>query len=332
MHDKCMAHEKCIRYFSTKIAQMTDQQKLMRLLKLITLLKCAHGRTIESLAEDLEVHARTIYRYLELLTEVGFEVETTLTGNRKFIPVYTEEENLVNFSIEESELLRDLIISGSDNEVLKSTILAKLYINSELGPISEDLINGRINLIKTKLAKAIAAEKQVVLKDYHSINGGEVKNYRVEPFDFSKNYRYLQAYDVNNGIVKQFKLERIGEVMILEAPVQYYEKHQSKKTDVFNFSGDAIYQVKLRLSFQAYLLLKEEYPKSKSYLSTTEQKEYLFCGPVNHLYGVGRFVMGMLDEIEIIEPLELKDYISQKLKDYMELRDNKEFQVIKESE
>ena len=298
---------------------MTDQQKLLRLLKLITLLKCAHGRTIDRLAEGLEVHTRTIYRYLELLTEVGFEVETTLTGNRKFIPVYTDEENLVNFSMEESELLRDLIISGSDSEVLKSSILSKLYINSELGPISEDLINGRINLIKTKLAKAMAAEKQVILKDYHSVHGGEIKNYRVEPFDFSKNYRYLQAYDVKDGKVKQFKLERIGEVIILDAPVQFDEKHQRKKTDVFNFSGDGIYQVKLRLSFQAYLLLKEEYPKSKSYLSTNEQKEYFFFGPVNHLYGVGRFVMGMLDEIEIIDPPELKAYISQKLSDYMEM-------------
>lgn len=306
---------------------MTEQQKLLRLLKLITLLKCAHGRTIQSLAEELDVHNRTIYRYLELLTEVGFEVETSISGNRKFIPVYSEEENLVTFSIEESELMRDLVVSGSDNQVLKSTILSKLYINSELGPIGDNLINGRINLIKTKLAKAITAEKQVILKDYHSIHRGKVKNYRVEPFDFSQNYQYLQAYDVDDQVVKQFKLERIGEVMILEANIENDEKHQAKKTDVFNFSGEQVYQVKLKLSFQAYLLLKEEYPKSKTYLTETgdEEKEYYFAGPVHHLYGVGRFVLGMLEEVEIIDPPALKEYIRQKLNDYLQLKDNRNF-------
>jgi proteasome accessory factor C len=302
---------------------MSEQQKILRVLKLISLLKCDHGRTIMNLAEQLEVTERTIYRYLDLLAALGIDVDTTFTGNRKFIPDFEGTDLDVSFSIEESLLLRDLVLSGTNNEVLKSTILQKLYINSELGPISESLINGRINLLKTKLARAIQQEKQVILKSYHSLNSGEIKDYKVEPFHFTENYSSVIAYDVGAKMVKQFKLSRMSEVIMLDKGHVHLEEHQLKTTDAFNFTGDSSYHVKLKLSFQAYLLLREEYPKTIPYLIKDENGAYIFIGKVNHLYGIGRFVLGMLDEIVVVEPVELKEYIKEKLGDHQKLGEDR---------
>jgi proteasome accessory factor C len=309
---------------------MTEQQKILRVLKLISLLKCNHGRTIRNLAEQLEVTERTIYRYLDLLAAVGIDVETTFTGNRKFIPDFEGTDLDVSFTVEESVLLRDLVLSGTNNEVLRSTILQKLYINSELGPISDDLINGRITLLKTKLARAIQQEKQVVLRSYHSLHSGEIKDYKVEPFQFTENYASVIAYDAGAKMVKQFRLSRMSEIIMLDKDQEYLEKHQMKTTDVFNFTGDKSYQVKLKLSFQAYLLLREEYPKTIPFLSKVDNEGYYFIGKVNHLYGIGRFVLGMLDEIVVVEPKELKEYVKTKLNDYLKLGDDRK--LIKNNE
>jgi proteasome accessory factor C len=303
---------------------MTEQQKILRVFKFISLLKCDHGRTIESLAELLEVSARTIYRYLDLMEEIGIDVDTSLDGKRRFILDKGDFKDQDSFTIEESKLLRDLILTGTQNEPLKASILQKLYINSELGPISEDLINGRINLLKTKLAKAMKLGKQGVLVKYHSIHRGEVKDYRIEPFHFSDNYSMVMAYDVNDGVTKQFRLSRIGDVMVLDKDQEHEDQHQVKGLDVFNFTGDRSYSVKLKMSFQAYILMREEYPKSVPYLHKGEDGDYYFIGKANHLYGVGRFVLSMLDEVIVVEPAELKQYLTDKLSIYQQLNDDRQ--------
>ena len=64
------------------------------------------------------------------------------------------------------------------------------------------------------------------------------------------------------------------------------------------------------MSLKAYLLLREEYPKSLPFLQKSEEEDrYFFIGPVNGLKGIGRFVMGLLNEIDILSPNELKQYI-----------------------
>ena len=54
---------------------MTEQQKLLRLFKLIRLLKQRPGKTIHQLAQSLGITVRTMYRYLVLLEEVGYEID-----------------------------------------------------------------------------------------------------------------------------------------------------------------------------------------------------------------------------------------------------------------
>ena len=69
------------------------------------------------------------------------------------------------------------------------------------------------------------------------------------------------------------------------------------------------------MTLRAYLLLREEFPRSIPYLSKDEATgEYIFNGPVYSFDGIGRFVMGLVDEIEI-RTNALKKHIIQKVQD-----------------
>lgn len=304
---------------------MSEQQKIYRIFKLISLLKDrASGRTVENLAEILETSERTVYRYLQLLEDVGIEVETTIIGARKFIPVVNEKDQLNIFTADEANLLKDLVLTGSNKPGLTQSILLKLYINSELTSITDELVNGRINLLKTKLVKAENQKKQVLLKKYHSVNSGKVKDYLIEPFRFTENYTGILAFDVKEQMVKHFKLNRMSEALVLDKDQQFEDRHIFSGTDIFNFTGDCHLEVHLKLSFQAYMLLREEYPKSIPYIFKGDDDGYHFIAPVHHLYGVGRFVLGMLDEVAIVKPPELKAYVKEKLQGYLTLNDDRE--------
>ncbi|HEX5171513.1 MAG TPA: hypothetical protein VFW11_20185 [Cyclobacteriaceae bacterium] len=62
--------------------------------------------------------------------------------------------------------------------------------------------------------------------------------------------------------------------------------------------------VTLHLSARAYLLLREECPMAIPYLQKVKNnKRYTFTGPVVSYAGIGKFVMGRLDEIEIVGPV-----------------------------
>jgi hypothetical protein len=63
--------------------------------------------------------------------------------------------------------------------------------------------------------------------------------------------------------------------------------------------------------------MREEFPLTMPYLEKDESAEtrtYIFNGPTLNFKGVGRFVMGLADEITIIGPPEFKAYVRDKLK------------------
>lgn len=63
----------------------------------------------------------------------------------------------------------------------------------------------------------------------------------------------------------------------------------------------------------AYNLLVEEYPLAERDLNPIGDGRYLLDTEVAGMAGVGRFVVGLLDDIRIIDSPELKAY----LKEYM---------------
>ena len=241
-----------------KTESIIPQAKLLRLFQIIAVLKSGHW-TIKQLAERFDTSERTIYRYIKLLEEVDFLLEKDFE-NRFFIITTDDDPLQAQFSIEETKLIKKLIQSGTHDNPLKSTLLKKLSLNSEMDSMPRLFLKVRLGHFVDQLAEAIKNKNQVVLKNYHSANSNEIRDRLVEPIHFGDNYQSIVALDTQDKICKQFKLDRIGEVIAMKTKFQYEELHRKNQSDIFGFSGDSDTWITLHLSLRAYLLLREEYP------------------------------------------------------------------------
>ena len=75
---------------------MLNQHKILRVLQLISLLKKEPSKSIKFIAGILESTDRTVYRYLDLVKELGFDLQRD-THNRFYI-VSEDNNETVEFS------------------------------------------------------------------------------------------------------------------------------------------------------------------------------------------------------------------------------------------
>jgi len=86
----------------------------------------------------------------------------------------------------------------------------------------------------------------------------------------------------------------------------------------FTCSKRTIYRdlatVEAELSLKAANLLREEYPLAEKYLSdldVTGTLRYLLKIPVADYHGIGRFVLGLQGEVNVIGPKEFKIFLRE---------------------
>jgi predicted DNA-binding transcriptional regulator YafY len=276
---------------------MYNQHKILRVFQLINLLKVKPGKSIRSLAKTLAIDNRTIYRYLDLLREIGFELEKD-AYNRYFIP---DESGATTFTLSPEELavVKKLLLTAGKDHILKDSILKKLYMHSDIHFQSGQIVKAHLSSLVEKLGEAVAKGKQVVLKKYHSANTNTIDDRVVEPIHFTDNYQNLVAFEVASKQVKYFNIERITALEILPKAIQHANLHKTSKPDVFGFGESGqIHEVDMWLSLRAYVFLKEEYPLTIPYLKYDKKRDqYRLQVTVNNLAPVQRFVKGLEGEV-----------------------------------
>lgn len=286
------------------------QARLLKLFQIIAVLKSGHF-TIKQLAGRFDSSERTIYRYISLLEEANFLIEQDFQ-NRYFIATSEDDPSQAQFTVEETKLIKKLIQGGTGDNPLKNTLLKKLALNSEMDAMPRLFVKARQGKFVEQLAEAIRNKRQVVLKNYHSAHSNEIRDRLVEPIHFGDNYFSVMALDTQDQVCKQFKLDRIGEVVELGGGFVYENLHKKTTTDIFHFGGDTQRWISLKLSMRAFLLIREEFPLSIPFIEKKED-HYFFHAPVASYEGIGRFVMGLLDEIKVIGPGDFADFIAKKL-------------------
>lgn len=297
---------------------MDEKRKLFRIFQLISRLRSPLGCTKSDIAGDFEVSERTIERHFALLRELGFVISRN--GKRYRIESVEQRrlkhEDIFVFSLEEAAIIRDAILNCAHADPLQKSLMDKLYALTELDELADTIyrqtIAGNINTLRT----AIRAKQQVLLKGYRAVSAAEGKDYLIEPIRFYRYFGYFMAYDVNERKVKQFKTERITDAEITGKDWQFENLHDNLKIDVFGMTGREKIYVKLKLTKRASLLLEEEFPGATLGINNMNGIEY-FEGEVYSFKGIGRFVMGLLDEVEIIEPVELQVCVKEKIKKYL---------------
>ncbi len=297
---------------------MSNQAKLQRSLELLMSLNCKYGISVNEIADRFQISERTVYRYIETIRNAGFVVDKKQSDGKLFYRINKEESQhrdiseLLHFSKEEAYLLSRSIHSINEENELKINLIRKLYSLYDSERVSVPIIKKENSANIHTLADAIHEKKQVILKNYNSSHSGRTYDRVVEPFSFTTNFVAVWCFDSENQANKIYKTSRIEEVEATDQPWQYERLHEEAFMDAFRISGYTKIPVKLSLSMLAKNLLVEEYPLAEPDITRTHDNEYIFESEVAGMDGVGRFVLGLIDEVTIHYPESLKQHIKEK--------------------
>ncbi|MFI3285686.1 MAG: HTH domain-containing protein [Rikenellaceae bacterium] len=293
-----------------------DQPKIERLLRLMKLLTANNAYSVDELAERLSMSRRTIYRYVDTFRQAGFVIKKRGDYIRldKESPYFKDISQLVHFTEEEAIILRRAIESIDDTNLLKHNLKSKLYSVYDSGVLADTVVKGKNSSNVHCLIQAIEEQRCVYLRGYQSAHGGVVRDRRVEPFAFTTNYVQVWCYDLDDGVNKLFKLSRIASVECCEEPWSCAKEHREGFIDIFRINSAEPIRVKLELGILSYNLLIEEYPLSERDIQPLGDDRYLLDTMVSTYRGVGRFVVGLLDDIKVVDSPEFVEYLKKYIK------------------
>ena len=290
---------------------MFNQNRIYRLFQLINYLRAEPAKSVRSIESFLNTSERTVYRYLDLLKDLGFNIERDV-NNKMFIAA-SSDIDLIPFTPQEADYLKKLIFStGKDNQLAQS-VLQKVQQSSEIQIGANSLFKAHLAKIVEQISVAIIEGKQLLIKGYSSANSQSISDRLVEPTSFTDNYDAVSAIEISTNLNKYFNIERMSSVQVLDIPMQHETKHEFLKPDIFGFQDKSMdKEIEIEMSMRAYLLLKEEYPMSTAFIkSIPDTGKYYFKANVQSFKAPGRFVMGFLEEIQVIGSVDFIKYMDK---------------------
>lgn len=287
---------------------MNEQQRLLRLLKIIALLSSPLRRTVRQYADLLEVNKTTVYRYFRTIEEAGYAL--LVDNNNQY---YLNRDTVrsrhpeLHFSEEEAQVLGDLV--RSYDSPIQQDLLNKIYTHSTLSELADSLSDAQQSVRYRTLKEAIREEKQVILRQYVSMNSQQVSDRRVEPIGFLHRDTLVEAYDVEKKAMRHFRLERIGEVKRSQTYFQHRSEHRQSQTDPFRVADLQPIEVVVRLTLTAAQQMKELFPATEPYFEHRDDS-VLFSAPVNSEFKLlDRLLLSLCDEVEIVSPPALREHL-----------------------
>ena len=221
----------------------------------------------------------------------------------------------MHFSEEEVLILYETLALIEGTSSVKEQLIRKLNVLYEYKALKDLQQNDDLTKIQI-LSDAIRNKKQVRLKSYRSSNSDKITDRTVEPFDYMPDYRSVWCYEYASKSCKQFKLARIQEIELINRDWENEPLHTIRFTDAFRISSaKPIDSVEVNLSLKAYNLLIEEFPLSREYIEENHGS-YRLKIPIAGFQGIGRFVMGLPGEIEILGSEVFKDFLREERKKF----------------
>jgi predicted DNA-binding transcriptional regulator YafY len=289
---------------------LNDQAKIQRTLRLLMLLAGKRWYSAAEIQDRLEISTRTLYRYVQSLEQSGFVVErkpgqyrlasesgSMLTINR-----------LLHFTEEEGYLLYKTLGLLQGEGSARDRLLRKLHTLYDCQILAKPQKQHTLEMVAA-LQKAIDKKQQCLLHQYRSNHSQTITDRTVEPFAFTENYEGIWAFDVETKNCKQFKLARIEKVSITPHGWANENQHSIPFTDAFGFAANMPKGIAhLRMNLLAANLLREEYPLCEKHIISIGDV-YEVKLPFAHVKGIGRFIRGLREEIEVVGPVGLKRYL-----------------------
>ena len=297
---------------------MKDPGKLLRLFRTLNLLAGSRrGYTVDELAEKLGVSRRTVYRDLIIYGQCGFEVVTHPVTHRLRVGNPGETAEKIGFDAGEAHLLEEALLGLPEGPV-RSDLLDKVRSFSGSSHALGHYLNQQAGLHYRALSQAIRERVQVVLVDYNAPSSHSISNRLVEPYAFSASLDTLYAFEPASRRNKNYKIVRIGQVRLERMPWQFSQMHEAPKTDAFGLPmGDTYHEIQLHLGQLSSNLLREEHPAAALLLSPLPAPNP--HGRIHELRlrvadyrGIGRFVLGLADDIDVVGPPDFMKYLRER--------------------
>lgn len=283
---------------------------MKKTIQLILILSGSRSYSIQELKDRFEISERTVYRYLNNCEDAGLVLDRH-NGRYRFIQNSTEIKNLhrlFHFSEEEAEIFyHSLNNLGLENET-KIRLIRKLHALYDFKALNRFKDAPSVEKIQN-ITEGINHKNCVILKNYRSSNSETVSDRKVEAFQYMEDYKAVWCYDLSDNKNKQFRISRIGQVEVLDKTWEHEKQHNLPFHDAFRMSATApIARVNATLTLKAYNLIREEYPLSEQYLEKV-MNQYKLDIPIANFHGIGRFVLGLPGEIQVLEPKEFKEFL-----------------------
>ena len=287
--------------------------KYGRELDLILLLTGGGSYTAQQLADKLGITRRSLYYYLEYLRDSGFLFHKSGAYYRidRQSPFFRQLRENIVLNEGEAAFVYQMLDGLDDKNLTAQTIKSKLERYYNMGDISSPAVKRRRRRNVDTLKQAMAQRKMVVLRGYSSPHSHSVSDRIVEPFLIFNEALDVRCYEVKAQMNKTFKTSRMKSVEILDVPWVHEDLHKEIFTDIFGFSGEERIRVQLRLGQLAYNIMLEEHPDSELCITREDDSHWLLDIDVVSMLGIGRFVMGLYADIDVLGGDELKAYIDE---------------------
>lgn len=307
-------------YLCTKVkitgTMRNDASK--NILNLIQLLLDGNDYGLDEICEKLSISRRNFYYLAGFLRENGFDVfksENKSYHIDRRSPWIAKIAESMRLTDDELTTLRSLLIMVGNGNGPINSLRQKFEAAYNITKVDSVPEMRRQNMILRKLTNAIQHKFTVRLIDYSSPHSHTVKDRIVEPFLMMNSNRDVRCYELTTSMNKTFKVARIADVEVLTDHWTNEADHRQIYTDIFMFSGEQHYTVRLRLGLLAHNLFLEEYPQASRNIKPDgdDPSHWILELVVCDYRGVGRFVIGLYDDIEVLGCDSFKDYIREKI-------------------
>lgn len=294
-----------------------ELDKFDRQLRLLLMLTQHRNLTVDDVSRQLSMSRRSIYRYIDSYKQMGFIV--VKEGPRYHIdpesPFFKQITSYIHFTEDEAMTINQVLNSVYDNSPQVRHLREKLSSLYDYKVLSKHGVDEHIAQNLAALFEAVKTERMVVLRDYASPNSAQTSDRIVEPYLFVSENSEVRCYEIKTGQNKTFKLSRIRKVEPLDLLWSHKNEHAEYFTDLFHFSGEERFPVTLILGQLSMSLLVEEYPGASALLEQQDDGRFLLKTEVCSYKGIGRFVMGLIDDIEIVDSPDFVEYLRGKVED-----------------
>lgn len=246
------------------------------------------------------------------MEELGYPIDTN-SKSQKYLQFDFGEERRTALASDELLYLQDLLQQFASQSPQAAALLQKFDFNLSLIPLADTLPQLHANRIVQLIRTGLDTDTCLLLKGYRSLTGDDVRDRRVEPLDMTADYRYLIAWDLEKDDQRQFKLSRIEDVDYLDQKVS--GQHIASPMDIFGVTGEEWTTVVLELNNLSHHLLIEEFPLATQFIRKRSGKIF-FQGQVRHFKGIGRFVLGLPSDIEVVQPAAFREYLNGKVRGF----------------